>query len=154
MKLLIVIIVSMCVFLLGLMFTNYYKHKLIIFSDVVKFCNLLSSSIRFNKLTIVEFIKFNNDNFSSDFVKILNDYFIDGKEINCNYLTLKEIENITRFFKSLGKHDVKGEVENIENNKVFFNSIKTEIKNNNDRIGVLGVKLGVLGALLVFIIFI
>lgn len=154
MKLLVLIIVCLCVFGLGVMFTNYHKHKLIIFSDLVKFCVLFESSIRFNKLTINQFIKSNFKNFSPEFSKILNDYFVLKKDIDCNYLTSKEIYDIEKFFLSLGSHDLIGEVENIKNNKTIFETAKAEIKTNNERVGLLGVKLGALCALLIFVIFI
>ena len=70
------------------------------------------------------------------------------------FLNSNENLIVKKFFKSLGKFDVKGEINNLKNQQNLLKIKQAEIIDKNNKIGVLGTKLGSLCAILVFIILI
>lgn len=154
MKLIVLFVVCLCVFYVGYLYTNYHKKKLMIFCDLVKFCGLFESSVRFSKLTLIEIVNKYKNLFCLEFNNILDDYFIKMKPIESDFLSKEEIAEVTDFLSSLGKQDLIGEVENVRDYKTKFISMKTDIENINSKVGGLGIKLGILTSLLIFVIFV
>lgn len=155
MKLIFLIIVCLCVFYIGYLFSTYYKKKLQVFYDLVQLCEILENQIRFKKEVAAKIITDNRYLFSNEFNKLIDTYFFKTSfnEINL-CLTEKELNIIKTFFDSIGNADVEGELNNIKANSEQFKHYHSELKNKNDKVGGLGIKLGSLGALLIFIIFI
>lgn len=153
MKILILIFVCAAVFYLGFCFSQYYKKKLLIFCDLIKLCDILTNQIRFNKSTINKIITDNLLNFSDEFKKLLISYYINNNEnFSSIYLNNGELIIIKDFLNGLGKFDVQGEIENIKNQQTLIAIKKEELEIKNNKVGALGTKLGVLCALLVFVI--
>lgn len=155
MKIFIILVVCICVFMVGLFFSNYYKNKIKIFLDLIKFCEIYESEIRFSKCEISEIILKNKSQFTTNFYNLLEKYFIyNNKIVDIDCLSKDEILAIESLLSSIGKLDVVGEINNINIQKVKVLSVEKELSSRCDKLSPLSIKLGVLGALLTFIIFI
>lgn len=153
MKLYFILLICVAVFYIGYCFSIYYKKKLTIYCDLIKLCEILQSEIKFNKNTIHQIILNNLNSFSNEFKQFLINYYINNNnDYNLIYLNSSEIKTIKNFFDSLGKYDVEGEIAQIKNQQTILALKKDEVEIKNQKIGQLGTKLGVLCALLVFIV--
>ena len=82
-------------------------------------------------------------------------YFkMGGNIVGILLLSDYEFKIVKQFFDSIGTLDVEGEISNVKANLEQFKSVYNELKANNKTVGELGVKLGVLLSILVFIIFV
>lgn len=154
MKIFILSIVALCVFYLGYLISKFLLKQYQIYGELVKFCELLINQIKFTKNPVKKIVSDNINMFNSEFKNILTDYFInDKKNVKTIYLISSDEDEILKFFNSIGKLDVLGEVCNIENNKTLFNLKFNEKKEKNIKYGTLSKKLGALFGILLFIIF-
>lgn len=155
MKLIFLLIVCLAVFYIGYLFSSYYKKKLQIFHDLEQMCDILENQIRFKKEVAAKIIADNRYLFSNEFNSLIDTYFFKTSfnELNL-YLSEKELNLIKTFFDSIGMSDVEGELNNIKAHSQQFKMYNSELKTKNEKVGGLGIKLGSLCALLIFIIFI
>ena len=154
MKLFLLFVCCGAVVIIGFLFSNYYKKKLIVFSDLLKFCDVLKSEIKFKKSTINEIFKNNKHMFSKEFNDLVDICFnfVDYKEFN--YLSKKEFKIVRNFMLALGKNDVVGEIENIDSRKILLQNYYDDLVIKNKSEGELAVKFSISCAVLIFIIFI
>lgn len=155
MKIFLILVICISIFYLGVCFSKYYKKKLIFFNNLLNFCEILESQIQFKKITINQIIVENLNSFDFEFKQFLNEYYLKNNyNYSCMFLNSNENLIVKKFFKSLGKFDVKGEINNLKNQQNLLKIKQAEINDKNNKIGVLGTKLGSLCAILVFIILI
>lgn len=154
MKIFVLSIIALTIFYLGYLINMFFKKQCEIFGELVKFCSLLISQIKFTKNHVKKIVEENLSLFNSDFKNILSNYFINncGVVKSIYLLRCDEVE-ILNFFNSIGKLDALGEVCNIENNKIFFELRLRDKEEKNRKYGALSKKLGALIGLLLFIIF-
>lgn len=155
MKIFLILVICISIFYLGVCFSKYYKKKLVFFNNLLNFCEILESQIQFKKITINQIIVENLNSFDFEFKQFLNEYYLKNNyNYSCMFLNSNENLIVKKFFKSLGKFDVKGEINNLKNQQNLLKIKQAEINDKNNKIGVLGTKLGSLCAILVFIILI
>lgn len=155
MKTVVLLIICGCVFYIGCLFTSYYKRKLQIFSDLIKLCDLLESQIKFKKELVPNILLNNKKLFCSDFNMLIDEMYFKSSKQNIGYLlTYNELKIVHQFFDSIGMLDVDNEINNLKANSENFKSILNDLKTNKNGVGELGIKLGVLMSILIFIIFI
>lgn len=150
----ILIVICVCVFCFGLYISNYHKRRYKIFVDMIKFCELYEIEVRFSKCNLKEIVTKNRELFSVEFYNMIYSYFFNNKILYSDCLKDEEIKLFVSVFSSLGQLDVCGEVENINNHKLKILQYKNDIKVSCDKVSPLSLKLGLFGAMLVFIIFI
>lgn len=156
MKLIVLLILCCAVVYVGYLFSMVLKRKLQIFYDLLTFCDLLENSIKLNKDPVYKIVSDNKTMFSKEFNQVINVFYYNkslSSEVKF-YLSYQEQLIISNLFKNLGKFDVECEINNLKANKNIVKLHYNELNNRNKNEGVLGVKLGVLFAVLVFIIFI
>ena len=155
MKIIVLLVVCVCVFYIGYLFTSLYKRKLQIFSDLIKLCDLLENKIKFKKELVPQILNESRTLFCKEFNFLIDElYFKIGGNIVGILLSDYEFKIVKQFFDSIGTLDVEGEISNVKANSEQFKSVYYELKANNKTVGELGVKLGVLLSILVFIIFV
>jgi hypothetical protein len=121
---------------------------------MIKFCELYEIEVRFSKCNLKEIVTKNRELFSVEFYNMIYSYFFNNKILYSDCLKDEEIKLFVSVFSSLGQLDVCGEVENINNHKLKILQYKNDIKVSCDKVSPLSLKLGLFGAMLVFIIFI
>lgn len=155
MKIIIILICGGCVVLLGNNYSKYYKKRVLFYYELNQFCQVLENDIKFNQNSINLIIDNALKQFKSELNISLQHYFKNAKEFQkINFLSEKENETLLQFYESLGKRDVEGELGNIKNYQIDFNLQKENCESDYKKMGLLGNKLGMLSALLIFIIFI
>lgn len=153
-KYILLISMSLLIMYLGYLFTKSYKKKVIIFNDLVKFCEICDLGITINKLSITKIIDEYKDSFSKQFLDIVDNYYLNKNfDYHSDYLSVSEEKIVKDFLLSLGKMDVGCELNNLCNNKKAFEKIYRDLKENKQK-GMLGTKLGVLFGLIFFIVFV
>ncbi len=154
MKLVLLIICCCAVIITGYLYSNYFKKKLIIFYDLLNFCDLLKTEIKLRKTTIIEIVKNSDGQFSKEFKNLIYYYLGLCDKYQQNYLSKSEENLIKNFVLSLGKNDIWGEMENLDVRKNMIQNYCNQLYDKNKREGELGLKFGVLGAVIIFIVFI
>ncbi|NCB48606.1 MAG: hypothetical protein EOM55_03200 [Clostridia bacterium] len=163
MKVLLLMITFVCIVLIGLMINNYYKKRKDFFCDLCAFCDTLKVSISYsqNKLSeiIFDFKKICGKdfcNFLLNFELYLEKGCENDKSQICGELKIlseKETQDIIKFFSKLGSLGVDEEVEKIVLNKNLFLKIKEKCEEQERKLSPLYIKLFVVLALGMLIIF-
>ena len=130
---------------------NYYKRQEKLIKDLIDFFKIYKNEVSFNKNIIENVIDINKVNMSSDIYQMLQNRYNTDKYPNCVNNTIKyEIRNM---FNKIGKSDVNGEVEYINNNICKLNIIHDNVCENFKSKGVLRSKLiFIFGIILVIVL--
>jgi len=163
MKIVLLVITFVCITLIGLMINNYYKKRKNFFCDICEFCDSLKVSISYSQNKLNEIICDFKKTCSKEFCDFLASYqkFLlseNSKEDlqGCKELKIlseKERQDVFNFFCKLGSLGVDEEVEKIVLNKNLFSKTKERCDEQQRKLSPLYIKLFVVLALLVLIIF-
>lgn len=112
-------------FSLGLSYVNKMKKQINVLSDLLLFCNNLKTSISYQLVSINDFIQsIDSDEYKNlDFLNEISDF--DNITLD---LSKEENMRISCFFSSLGKYDMKNQINEIEYFMAFLNSKLEERK--------------------------
>lgn len=164
-KFLLIIILCCLIIFIAYKIFIYYKSRHYFFENCCDFCANLQTKISYLKQDILGVINEKN-NYHTDFNKLLNAYkkalenlstFDESlkKDIEkLAILKLDEKDKIFSFFAILGKSSEQDQIQQIQNFQQQFMQKKDETKDENVKYGGLSVKLGLLLAFGVFVIFI
>lgn len=164
MKLVLLLIVLVCCLLLGLGISKYYFVREKFYSDLCQFCKLFNLKVSFSKEKLPTIITSSKSSCSDEFNKFLTEYegFIqsnkDNKEFrNCKclyFLKSEEKQDIIEYFLSIGEMSATEEIEKSKAKLSFYEELKQKCSNEKNKFSTFYIKLFVILALFVFIIFI
>ncbi len=160
---LIVIISAMCVFF-GFVFSSKFKKRMKFFNALILLCQKLDLEINYSRERLKILIDGIDENIKRDllgvdsnFMKILADGSECSSELlfkNLSVIKSSEKEVITMFFKNLGRSNLENQSREIKNYLSRFESLCEQASTDEKKFGKLGLKLGIISALAVFIILI
>lgn len=166
MKIILMLLLCLLVIFLSYKFFVYYKSRQYFFQNIYDFCGYLQSEISFLKTDIKTLLNKKNDSYGSNFNKVLMSYEKALKDID-NFrnnfrneldkvaiLKDDEKEQLCDFFEILGTSNSFDQLAQIGDFKSKFSSILGFSKQENQKYGSMSVKLGILFAVAIFIIFI
>lgn len=161
MKVILLLIMVVCIVLIGLMINNYYKDRRNFFVNLCNFCDTLKVNISYsqNKLNeiIFDFKRTCDKDFSNFLTKFqltLNDNSTSlDLSSTLKILNDKEKQDVLNFFSCLGSLGVDEEIEKIVLNKNTFCKIKDKCEEQKSKLSPLYIKLFIVLALGVLIIF-
>lgn len=152
-KIIILIALFCSICYLGFSIANYYKKKELFYAEFLKFMEMFFNNVKFNKTKIHIFVSDFLKECKTDCKYLLQEYFINkNHEIKLSILNDSENVRIKDFLNSIGKFDVNGELNNIENHKTILVENYAKSKIDVKQYGVLYSKMGVLVALVLVIV--
>lgn len=164
-KLFLIIILCLLIFFIAYKILVYYRSRHYFFENCCDFCANLQTQISYLKKDIVGVISEKN-NYCTNFNKVLNAYkkalenlstFNENLKKDIDKLAIlkqDEKDKIFSFLTILGKSSEQEQITQIANFQQQFMQKKEETKNENVKYGGLSIKLGLLMAFGVFVIFI
>jgi folate-binding Fe-S cluster repair protein YgfZ len=156
-------IAVVCIVLIGIMIKNYYRKRRNFFFDLCALCDHLKVNITYSQNKIDEIFCDFQKSCKNEFAEFLQSYqkfskneitkeqFLQSRILRI--LNEKEREDVTNFFFKLGNLGVDEEVEKIEIGKMVFQKIKEKCDEHERVLSPLYIKLFVVLALAVLIIF-
>ncbi len=163
MKIMLLLITFVCIVLIGIMINNYYKKRKNFFCDMCAFFDCLKVSISYSQNKLNEIICDFKKTCGKEFFEFLVRYEKHLESNNekeeskiCSDLKIlseKEKQDILKFFSKLGSLGVDEEVEKIVLNKNLFLKTKERCEEQERKLSPLYIKLFVVLALGVLIIF-
>lgn len=162
MKYIIILIVAILFGYVGYGFSMYYKNRAKFFKSLELLFENLKTEIRFSQAKLIEVLKSYNTN--SKEVKIVINNFINCLEYdlemnqehlfkNIKILNDDEKNILLIFFKSLGKFDTYNQTNQLENQKNEIASLHKTAEEESKKYTPLYMKLGIILALVVALIF-
>lgn len=144
---------------------NYYKKRENFFANLMDFCSRLSNEISFLKTNLPSIVS-NAESYKSEFQIVLTEFksMLERGDINENnfkqilkrvqILKEEEQDSITAFFTSLGKTSLQEQLNCIAHYKVRFSELFNTSRQENSKFGGVSLKLGIILAIAVCIVFI
>lgn len=163
MKIVFLMITFVCIILIGVAVNNYYKKRKLFFGDLCAFCDSLKVSISYSQDKVNEIIAGFKKNCEKDFLVFLElvekssstqlskETLQNAKELR--FLSQKERQDLANFFCQLGNLGVEEEVEKVELGKNLFLKTKERCDEEQKKLSPLYIKLFVVLALGVLVIF-
>lgn len=130
-KLLFVLIIVGCFTYIGYSLSNYYRKRVLFFTECVNFCNSISLKINFSKSFLKELIEKQVEISKSEIKDVFKNYLetYSLEKINIYYLCDDEKNIFINFVNELGKFDCENQLNQIEKCKnEFENILDTSIK--------------------------
>ena len=159
----LIIIVCICTFV-GYAFSKKYKIRANFFQSLLYLCQKFDIEINYSRERLKNIFLNLDDKNKNSLKGIDKNYiaFID-KEVpldkdslfkGINFLKDNEKDLIFTFFKSLGRSDVDSQSKEIKNFQMRFDELVSTTTQENKKYGALSIKLGLIGGLIVGVIFI
>lgn len=163
MKIVLLIITFVCIVSIGFMINLYYKKRKDFFCDICSFCDSLKVTISYSQNKLNEIIFDFKKTCSKEFCEFLTNFekFLENKCSKeqfekCSEIKIlndKEKQDVINFFVKLGSLGVEEEVEKIVLNKNIFSKTKEKCEEQQRKLSPLYIKLFVVLALGILIIF-
>lgn len=166
MKIVLICLLCLLIIFLAYKFFVYYKSRQYFFQNLYDFCGFLQSEISFLKTDIMALLDKKNESYDINFNKVLNCYKNALKNIDSfrvdfsegiskiSILKQEEKEKLCDFFEILGSSNSLDQLAQIGDFKSQFSSLLTYSKQEHQKYGAMSIKLGLLLALAIFIVFI
>ncbi|MBQ0017319.1 MAG: hypothetical protein KBT30_01650 [Clostridiales bacterium] len=165
-KLILILILCFLVIFISYKIFCYYKSRQYFFQNLCEFCSYMESQISFLKMDLKSVVESKKGSYSKDFNSLLCSYqkILEVKE-NFNedfklalskIAILKEDEKtkLFTFFDMLGKSNIVDQMAQIQSFKNDFSQNLSTTEKENNKYGTMSVKLGLLLAVALFVIFI
>lgn len=153
MKFIFIITLFMGCSYIGIITSKNYSKREVFYNELIMFCNVLISNIRFNKNKLRVVVEDYINIASIDMKNYLLSYINDDIE-DIYFISKYDNAKIKEFFIGLGNFDTSGEIGYIENYKLYFNDCYAKSVEENKKYGALYSKLGVIAGLVLLILFI
>ena len=153
MKFILIITLFLGCSYIGFGASKNYSRKVAFYNELILFCNVLISNIRFNKNKLKIIIEDYMGNVGIDIKNYLLGY-LNGNIEDIHFISRYDNSKIKEFFTGLGSFDSDGEIGYIENYKLYFDSCYSKSVEENKKYGALYSKLGVVAGLVLLILFI
>lgn len=149
---------------IGYIFSKKYKTRENFFSALIMLCQKFDVEINYSRQRLKNIFSALDDKQKKSLHGIDKNFlsFIDNespleKEFlfkGITFLKNEEKDVIFMFFKSLGRSDVDSQSKEIKNFQVRFESLSSNAINENKKYGSLSIKLGIVAALFIVVLFI
>lgn len=150
MKFIMLVLIVFCFIYIGYSINRHYKNRNDFFKSFLDFFCVYENEIQFNKNNLINIMQ------SHSFGKILDNFinnYITSNTKFPNFILENERKEIEKFLDSLGKKDIDGEVQNLKNYKLKFETIYKKSCDDLKKKGSISLKLSfVLGLLLAILL--
>ncbi len=159
MKIFLAVVIIGCFIYIALQIKFNYERKVSFYKNALLFSETLLVGIKFSKAPLKDILKQNIDKFSGEFRQLLHGFVMSleqGEQFNFDSKNFSEAElnSINLFFNKLGRSDVSGQEEVINNfsaeANVMFENAKDESKNKGQVNMKLVICLGIVIAIVFF----
>lgn len=164
MKYILLAVFSIVSIYLGYVFSKKYRMRESFFLALVMLCQKFDVEINYSRQRLKNIFSSLDDKQQKSLHGIDKNFlaFIDKetpleKEFlfkGFNFLKEDEKDVIFMFFKNLGRSDVDSQSKEVKNFQNRFESMSTNAINENKKYGKLSIKLGIVAALFIFVLFI
>lgn len=163
MKVILIVVLCVITTYIGYLLSRQYKQRRDLYVNLKDFVDKISSEIKFKNSSIKDLCLSYEKNYNGEFLKILKTYTksldeksefsLDDIAVVKSY-TDEEKSLITNFFNSLGKFDLKTQIEDMNNFKRRFEEYCEDAKSEYKKYSSLFTKLGLIIGLAISIIII
>lgn len=124
-KFILVLVIIICFTYIGYSLSNYYKKRVVFFTECVNFCNSISLKINFSKSLLKELVDKQIEICKSDLKNILKEFLTSYslQNIKTYYLSDDEKATVINFINDLGKFDCENQLNQIEKCKKEFDCL-------------------------------
>lgn len=140
-----------CFIYIGYSINLYYKNRCNFYKNLIDFLNIYENEITFNKNNIFSILA--NHTFGKAIDIFLNNY-LNYNIIYPKYILESEMKEINNLLESLGKKDIDGEIQNLNNFKIKFEHLYIKCCDDYKKKGSISIKLSFVIGLLIAILLI
>lgn len=135
-KTILIVVLCSCCAMVGYLISIHMKRRKNLLLEIERAIDTIKNEISFKKKYLGQIL--NELNLSQEIKSLIR-----GEDQKTPFKD-KEKELILDLFENLGKSDVDGEIEKLENAKLKFNNLAKEVSSVYEKNGKLSIKLGLL----------